>query len=251
MAGPRNPDGVALCARFSIATNRLQYCGPSDAEPDLYRAITSEDGHAEARAHLSRFEALMPYLEAIGRKHGLDPFDRRVVEAYWIGNSLLESLDAADFRSLLEGLSRRGLPRSLARRLEENLPERPWFHHAFHVSFVGVGNVTGHVETTLANMEACRPAPAVVRDRSDSTLKVERSSWAIRDGRLTTGPRQTVTVPFDVRVLPEVKEGSEVALHWGWPALQLEKGQRAALEEYSRRCVGSANEALSRLHAFS
>ncbi|MGA7861700.1 MAG: DUF6390 family protein [Thermoplasmata archaeon] len=244
-------DGVALCARFSIATNRLQFCGPSDAEPDLYRAITTDEGHAEAREDLRRFEALMPYLEAIGRKHGLDPFDRQVVEAYWVGNSLLDALDAGDFRSLLDALVRRGLPRSFAQHLGEHLPSRPLFHHAFHVSFVGVGNVTGHVETTLANMEACRPAWGTVRARNGTGLTVERSSWTVRDGQLVVGPPKSVEVSFDPRVLPEVRVGAEVALHWGWPALQLEAPQRAALEEYSRRSIESANEALPGLHVLS
>ena len=244
-------DGVALCARFSIATNRLQYCGPSDAEPDLYRAITTDQGHAEARAHLSRFEALMPYLEAIGRKHGLDPFDRRVVEAYWVGNSLLDALTAADFRALLDALVQRGLPRSFARHLEEHLPSRPLFHHAFHVGFVGVGHVTGHVETTLANMEACRPAWGTVRARNESTLKVERSTWAIRDGRIVDGPPKVVEVAFDPRVIPEARAGTPVVLHWGWPALQPDAPQRAALEEYSQRSIAAANEALPGLHVLS
>ncbi len=244
-------DGVALCARFSIATNRLQFCGPSDAEPALYRAITAGEGRAEARQHLSRFEALMPYLEAIGRKHGLDPFDRQVVEAYWIGNSLLDSMNAADFHLLLEALAQRGLPRSLARRLEEHLPARPLFHHAFHVSFVGVGNVTGHVETTLRNMEACRPAWGTVRARDGAKLTVERSTWAVRNGQLLAGPPKWVEVSYDSRVVPEAGVGTTVALHWDWPALQLDSAQRSALEEYSRRSVESANEALSGLHALS
>jgi hypothetical protein len=242
-------DGVALCARFSIATNRLQFCGPEEAAPDLYKAITTDGGHAKAREHLSRFEALMPYLQAIGRKHGLDPFDHRVVEAYWVGNPLLDALDAADFRALLDALVQRGLPRSFARRLEDHLPSRPLFHHAFHVSFVGVGNVTGHVETTLANMEACRPGWGTVRARSEATLSVERSSWAVREGRLVAGPPRVVEVSYDPRVLPDVQVGATVALHWNWPALQLGSSQRSALEEYSRRSFESANEALPGLHA--
>jgi Family of unknown function (DUF6390) len=244
-------DGIALCARFGIATNRLQYCGPSDAAPDLYRAITTDAGHAEAREHLRRFEALMPYLEAIGGKHGLDPFDPRVVEAYWVGNSLLDALDASDFRALLDAFARRGLPRSLARRLRENLPTHPWFHHAFHVSFVGVGNVTGHVQTTLANMEACRPAWGTVTARDGTQLTIDRSSWAVRDGRLQPGPPTSVKTIFDERVLPDIRVGDEVVLHWGWPALKLEGRQRPSLEEYSRRSIESANEVLRPLRVLS
>jgi hypothetical protein len=244
-------DGIALCARFSIATNRLQYCGPADAAPDLYRAITTEEGHAEARVHLSQFEALMPYLEAIGQKHGLDPFDRRVVEAYWIGNSLLDDLGAEDFRALLDALVRRGLPRSFSRQLGEHLPPHPLFHHAFHVGFVGVGHVTGHVETTLANMEACRPAWGTVRERGPSTLTVERSSWAVQEGRLVAGLPRSVEVSFDPLVVPDAHIGTTVVLHWGWPALVLTASQRSALEEYSQRSMESANQALCALHVLS
>jgi len=244
-------DGVALCARFSIATNRLQYCGPADAEPALYRAITTDGARSEAREHLSRFEALMPYLEAIGRKHGLDPFDPQVVEAYWIGNALLDALDARDFRALLEALVRRGLPRSLARRLGEHLPSRPLFHHAFHVSFVGVGNVTGHVATTLANMEACRPAAGTVVERHGTTVAVRRSTWTVRQGRLAIGPPSVVEATFDPRVLPDLLPGATVVLHWGWPAVELEDRQRTALEVYSRRSVEAANEALPGLQVLS
>jgi hypothetical protein len=174
-----------------------------------------------------------------------------VVEAYWIGNSLLDALDASDFRVLLDALGRRGLPRSLVQRLRENLPARPWFHHAFHVSFVGVGNVTGHVQTTLANMEACRPAWGTVRARNGPRLAIDRSSWAVHNGRLVPGPSVSVETTFDDRVLPDLRVGDHLVLHWGWPALRLDDVERTALEEYSRRSIESANEALLPLGVLS
>jgi hypothetical protein len=241
-------DGVALCARFSLATNRLQYCGPADAEPALYRAITTDGGRAEARDHLRRFEALMPYLEAIGRYHGLDPFDERVVEAYWIGNDLLGPMGADEFRGLLEALVHRGLPRALAQQLGDHLPARPWFHHAFHVAFVGVGNVTGHVATTLANIEACRPAVGTVVACRGTTATVERSAWTVHRQRLAPGDPVRVEVVYDPNVLPDLRPGATVVLHWGWPAIELEGERRRTLEAYTRRALDSANEALAGLH---
>lgn len=242
-------DGVALCARFSIATNRLQFCGPSDAEPTLYAAITDEAGLDRARAALTRFEALYPYLEAIGGKHGLDPFDSRVVEAYWIGNRLLETFDRADFLRILESLVRRGLPRSTADRLRAHLPAEPLPHHAFHVTFVGVGEVTGHVETTLANMEACRPAIARVREVRNVSLTVERSPLKLTGGRLTRGPAETGAQPFDPRILRRVEPGDVLAVHWGHAALVLDPTQARALERYTDRSIAAANEALPGLRA--
>jgi len=244
-------DGVSLAARFSLATNRLNYCGPAEAEPALYRAIVSGTGDAEARTHLAGFEALWPYLEAIGRKHGLDPLSEPVVEAYWIGNDLLDSFDRDDFLGILTALTRRGLPRSVAERLAAHLPTRPIPHHMFHVAFVGVGAVTGHVPTTLANVEACRPAWATVFGRSAERLHVMRPVLAVRSGRLGWDTPQSARLAYDPRVVGEAEVGRDVVVHWGWPALVLSPAQLTALREYTERSLAAANEALPALGVFA
>lgn len=244
-------DGVALCARFSIATNRLQFCGPADAEPTLYAAITRRTGLDRARAALTRFEALYPYLEAIGAKHGLDPFDERVVEAYWAGNDLLDAFERSDFPPLLDALVRRGLPRSTAGRLTAHLPSHPLPHHLFHVAFVGVGEVTGHVRTTLANMEACRPAEAMVVAVGPDSLDVVHPTLAVEDGHLRWGPSRPETVRFDPRILPDVAVGSTVVLHWHHPALVLDERRAGSLRRYTDRSLAAANESLPGLRALT
>ena len=244
-------DGAALGARFSLATNRLQYCGPAEAEPALYRAITEGAGLDEARTALSRFEALYPYLEAIGRAHGLDPFDEQVVEAYWIGNHLLDRFGRAEFLELLAALRARGLPRSTAERLAAHLPARPIPHHAFHVCYVGVGEVTGHVETTLANMEACRPALARVTRVQRHRLTVERPRLEWVHGQLRFGSPRPEEIDFDPRILPRVTVGDEVALHWGHAALVLSHAQAAALERYTAASITQANAGLPGLRTLA
>lgn len=236
-------DGAALGARFSLATNRLQYCGPADAEPVLYRAIGDAGAHAEARRKLRGFEALYPYLELIGRRHGLDPFDERVVEAYWIGNDLLDGFGPADFASLLEAFVARGMPRSIAERLGTHLPIGALPHHAFHVTYIGVGTVTGHVPTTLENIERCRPVWGEVLARGPERLELRVEGAGLRAGRLAlTGPR-TESLAFDPRVVPESIPGSTVVLHWGWPALVLSDRQRDALRSATERSFAAANSA--------
>jgi hypothetical protein len=238
-------NGVQLGARFSIATNRLQYCGPAEAAPLLYRAITSESGHPEAARALQGFEALMPYLELIGTKHGRDPLEREVVEAYWIGNSLLDTFDRDDFLRLLEALILRGLPRSIANRLGETLPAHPLPHHLFHVAFVGVGNVTGHVPTTLSNMEACRPGWAEVVEVHDAHLRLRGPLLALQGPNVGWSPPVERELRYDPRVILDPSPGDTVAVHWGWPALILTEAQRRAIEHYSRRSIDEANAAHS------
>ncbi len=243
-------DGIALASRFSIATNRLSYCGPAQAEPALYRAIVSGHGDPEVRHALEGFEALWPYLEAIGTKHGLDPLDARVVEAYWIGNELLDGFGPDDFRALLQALQRRGLPRSVAERLKQNLPTDPIPHHMFHVAFVGVGAVTGHVPTTLANVEACRPAWALVLERTPELLRVRRPSLQVEKGCLVWGADTLEEVGYDARVIPDAEPGRSIVVHWDWPSLVLSPGQLTSLREVTRRSLAAANEALPELGVF-
>lgn len=236
-------DGIALGARFSLATNRLGYCGPDTAEPLLYGAITRGANLEAAGKALLRFEALAPYLEAIAAKHGRKPLDREVVEAYWIGNSLLDPFTREDFVGILESLVCRGLPRRMANRLADRLPSHPFPHHAFHVAYVGVGNVTGHVATTLANMEACRPALAEVEAVAGDVLVISKPSLREDGGRIEFGDRERTESRFDAQVLPGIRPGARVALHWGWPAMELSTEQAFALEHYSQRAWAMANEA--------
>jgi hypothetical protein len=235
--------GVPLGARFSIATNRLNFCGPADAEPRLYRAVTEGTGLAEAADALARFEALYPYLEAIGRYHGRSPFDPEVVEAYWIGNELLDPLGTSEFVPLLDALARRGLPAFVARELVASLPPRPIPHHAFHVAFVGVGAVTGHVETTVANMERCRPSWGTVERVEPELLRVVGPTLTLADGALALGDEVEQTVRYDPAFLPGVARGDSVAVHWNWAAMRLEERQRRNLEVYTRRSLEQANTA--------
>ena len=241
--------GVQLAARFSLATNRLKYCGPAEAEPALYRTIVEGKDLEASRTNLLRFEALEPYLTAIAAKHGRDPLDHDVVEAYWIGNELLEDFTREDFFGILEVLTRRGLPRTMADTFAAHLPQRPLPHHTFHVAYVGVGNVTGHVKTTLPNMEACRPSWGRVLRVDKNRLEVEKPALAYSRGRISIGAPHRETVAYDPRMLSQVRKGDHVALHWSWPALVLSDRQLAALKEYSERSLEAANEALAQLRA--
>ncbi len=241
--------GVQLAARFSIATNRLKYCGPADAEPALFRTIVEGKDLEASRKALLRFEALEPYLTAIAAKHGRDPLDHDVVEAYWIGNELLDDFTREDFRGILDTLARRGLPRSMADAFASHLPERPLPHHVFHVTYVGVGNVTGHVKTTLPNMEACRPAWARVLQAANGTLEVEKPALEYAGGRLRVGAAVRERLAYDKRFLPSTRKGDHVALHWNWPTLKLTEGQLANLKAYTQRSLTAASEALAELRS--
>src|SRR5919109_3975315 len=125
--------GALLAARFSFMPNRLGYCGPEENRTILdYLA----EGHSDRGLEqiLARFAGAFPYCSFIAAAHGIpDPFDRRVIEAYWIGNELLERVDLADLSRYLEERFGRRLPALLLRPLRGQIPAGTRPHHNCHV----------------------------------------------------------------------------------------------------------------------
>jgi len=241
--------GVALCARFSLPTNRLGFCGTPEAGESLRRAIEEGQDVELAGQTLRSFEALYPYLETIGEAAGFDALDARVVEAYWVGNELLDRDWREPYRELLERLTTRGLPRSLAARLAAFLPDGAIPHHTFHVLFVGVGAVTGHVPTTLANMERCRVSWGTVREVREGALAIEGPELRWDGTRFHVGAPRGLTVAHDPGLVRGLEEGRAVAVHWENAVDRLDRVRLAALDRYTQLSIHAANEAASAISA--
>jgi hypothetical protein len=234
--------GVALGARFSLPTAERGLCGPPTAARAFRSVLRDGTLVGDAALALRRFEALYPYLETIGEAWGLDPLDEEVIEAYWIGNGLLDRGWRGAFPLLLERLSREGLPVPLAARLRRHLPSGAIPHHTFHVLFVGVGAVTGRVPTTLANMERCRVSWGTVRAVEDDLLRIE-GPRLLPGPRLGLGGRRQSAVTWEAEVLPGVRPGDAVAAHWGQATARLSPEQQAQLERWTRHAIAAVNEA--------
>lgn len=197
------------------------------------------------RDALARFEALHPYLETLAEGSGREPHDRAVVEAYWTGHPLLERAWDADYRRLLERLTHRGLPRSLAARLADALPPGAFPFHGFHVLFVGVGAVTGHVPTTLPNMDACRVSWGRVEAVEEDVLRVARRPLRWED-RFVLGPEEAFVAKRDPALVPDAREGDVVSLHWGDAVERLDAARAARLEAWSLRALEVASHTTTR-----
>jgi Family of unknown function (DUF6390) len=243
--------GPLSFARFAVPPNVLGYCGGADSEALVGHLQVGLDG-PELVALCQAFEGAWPYLQLIAGSAGLaDPLDPRVVEAYWLGNRLLDGVPPASFTADLE---RRFRPRTPRR-------EWPWLaskpadgarpHHSFHVLEVmpRIGMLrAGQIQAIVPAMEQCLIRPATVVTTKPmawpggQSLVVAIRPLLMRDGNLAFGPtvEQAVTGGPDVDVRP----GDPVAVHWGWSCGRITPAQARALESVSADALQRANETI-------
>ena len=233
-------DGASLFARYAYPPNELGYCGPPDHRALLeYGAAGVVD---PGLVQLARgFDGAWPYLELIAGETGIrNPLDRRVVEAYWVGNGLLDRIDMSSFGASLTDRFRRRAGSSFS-FLAEHIPAGAVPHHSFHVfgvyPWVGLlGSDRG--ETPLFVLDRCRIRwGTIVALESDRA--VVRSKPLTWDGRaLALGAPQVETVTravSGVGFVPDLAPGDTVSLHWGWICDRLSATQLRNLRAHTAR----------------
>lgn len=241
--------GAELFARYAYPPNELGYCGPGDPGGLLVRG--SPEAELEVARRARAFEGAWVYLELIAEASDIsDPLDPRVVEAYWLGNDLLTSIDCGWFLSRLRarfqgqqgGQWTGGIP-----DLEAGVVP----HHAFHVFGVypWVGLLRRQSDVARSVLDQCRIRTALVTavDGPRATVRVAPLAW---DGsRLDIGPAELVSVRWSHEgssLLEGVEVGDCVSVHWDWVCDVLGPDQAATAEDYERRQLEVTNALLSR-----
>lgn len=217
------PSGPVRFARFAFPPNRLGYCGPGDGGELAHYTRGHEDPGLHELA--AGFDGAYPYLELLaGANHRSDPLDADVVEAYWIGNELLERVPRHDFgRSIDERFRRRA--GSSWRRIDTTIPDGV-ANHSYHVLRVmpWAGLVRdGIVDEPLRIVDRCRISWAeVLPDTSpDGRVIVRRTPLVWSGSRLVHGEPVVEAVDSPIAVEP----GDVVAVHWSWICERLDGRQ--------------------------
>lgn len=242
-------DGVSKCARYAFGPNKLRMCGP-DMQRELGSYIDANATDAGLNAILGGFRTLYPYLQTIAKaNHIADPFDLRVVEAYWLGNQLLETISPNTFYSHLRdvlGLKKKIQPKSFD-ELTEKLPRGARMHHSFHV--FNVYKRTGHFEIlhTLESMDACRISWGSVTSITGPKITVDRKPLMVDGHRLYLGPTESVSVVRrldDDHTFEELSVGDMISMHWGMPCEIITPANVRWLEYYTQKHLQLANQTL-------
>jgi hypothetical protein len=84
-------DGLELAARFSASPNSLCYCGKKTFFKAFMQYLKNKQTK-NLENEMKKFKAHYEYLKLISSENNLPLFDKKVVEAFWIGNELLENV---------------------------------------------------------------------------------------------------------------------------------------------------------------
>jgi len=246
IAAPPTQAGILRFIHYGFMPNRLGYCGP-DENRLLFDHAAAGEADRSLLPTLAQFLGPLPYLRAIARGSGIrDPFDERVVEAYWVGNELLERADARDLFASLNARFRSQLRPETMELIAGKVPRGARAHHSFHVFDVWrqVARLDGDV---LSQIDGCRVSWGKVVAINGPSLTVERPGLEIRDGKLSLGPATSVfaTRSIDGRgFVTDVVLGDTVSMHWGWVCERLTDAQARDLERYTRHNLRVANRTI-------
>ncbi|MBA3310304.1 MAG: hypothetical protein H0U28_09645 [Nocardioidaceae bacterium] len=232
--------GALLFARYAYPPNELGYCGPAGAAALLEQS--SGRFHDEVRRRAPRFEGAWVYLQILADAVGVaDPLDQRVVEAYWVGNELLDRVDPVTFLA------------ELTPRLKGQLGG-PWTqaglsalsNHSFHVFEVypWVRLLGNGSDTPAEVLDQCRiRCGEVLRvDGERVAVRTRRLEW---DGaRLVHGEAREEAARWSVEgcaLLDEIAAGDVVSLHWDWVCDRLQPASVTWIESLEERQLARTN----------
>ena len=235
-------DGRLTFARYALMPNRLGYCGgPEDRE--LLEYATADSADDGMNPLIRQFQAAYPYLCFIAESSGVgDPFDSRVVESYWVGNSLLDRVRPQDFHEYLQEKVARRIPKRLQKYVVSKVPAGARPHHSFHVFDVSMR--AGALSEQVESLDQCRISWGVVQGIASDAVTVQYQPVVLRDGKLALGEPATRVARREAEgksYLADLQVGELVTMHWSWVCdrISAKQAERLAVETQSHLALAN------------
>jgi len=238
--------GILRCARYAFMPNKLSFCGP-DKNQDLFYYSYKQEAGQGLNLILKKFQVLYPYLKFIAQSNQIkDPFDERIIEAYWLGNQLLENVSKSGlYEHLLdEQQLKKKLNKKLLKKVVSKIPLGAKPHHSFHV--LSVWKRTGNLDVmhTLNSMDLCRISWGKIKKIDLPNLEVEYQPLVLENDKLKLGSiiSQKVLAEIDKSgFIEKPRLGQWISFHWGFACEVLTKQQAVNLERYTQESIRLTN----------
>ena len=233
--------GPKRAVLYGLRPHDLGYCGPKcNSASILLDYLAGKVSEQKIRKILKSFRGACPYYELIAKSNGIkDLFDDRVVEAYWLGNKLLDNVKHADLQKMVRTkFSAPGLlSKEEAKRRADNIPVGALPHHCIHVFIIGA--VSGTIDLKGKLLDECRVAWGKVKSigKMNSEKQIEiiiEYQPVLTKNKLKIGKVIKRKVFWDKRMIRKLEVGDWVSVHWGQAIEKLNKGQIENLKKYTK-----------------
>jgi hypothetical protein len=242
-------DGLLRCSRYAFGPNRLHYCGP-DKNREIFSYIAEQEKDAGLVDLLTKFETMYPYLCHIAEANKIkDPLSDRVVEAYWIGNPLLDRVPKQKlYEHLREGLKLKDkLGAKTFEMIAKKVGRGALPHHSFHVLDIWKRTGATEREHSLENISECLVSVGTIVSVSGPFITVETEPLLYRNGKLTLGaptPKKLLRQLESDYDIEQLKPGDLVSIHWSVICEKITRKQAENLRKYTKRHIALANETI-------
>jgi len=235
--------GLLMCARYAVSPNFYGYCGPRKSA-SVIDHLKENIADRELKEIIAEFETLYPYLQLIARENRIDdPFDRRVVEAYWLGNNLLHNIKNRDYLEFLRErltIEKRTSKKDYQEIKIKILANGFLPHHTFHVLNIFKTTAKDTSLKSLLAMDECRINYGKIILCQNLKLKCQTKILKPRKSSLTLfSPEiKEIGINFnDKKIIKKLKEGDWISFHWGMICDTLTARQVRNLEFYTQKAV--------------
>lgn len=213
--------------------------------------MKSDDADLGIQYLLEKFESMYPYLQHIAHCNGIrDPFNDRVVEAYWLGNALLDQVRKKDlYVHLSDGLRLRTRMNTQAfTALRDKIGPLSVPHHAFHVFHVWQTVGWKEKAQTLDQLDNCRVSVGKVLAVDGPWITVHtRPIISDASERLSFGQlvqkkiARSLGADMDIDC---VQKDDLITIHWGVPCEIITTAQARNIEKYTQMSLDLANKTI-------
>lgn len=228
--------GARLAISYGYIPCMLGLCGPR--EEKKRRIIKNylkqpKKLEMEVKKILSDFKGAYPYYKLIAKANKIsDPLSYKVVEAYWLGNSLLEKVKIADFKKMMreEFLPLGKMPVSRIK----NLSKKAIPLHSLHV--LAIGSVTGRFKETQMGLDLCRVSWGQVKELKKNEIIVDRQPLKFGK-KISLNKPVAKSLKWNKYILPKIRIGDWVSIHWGTAIEKLNPVKLKNIKKYNQKVL--------------
>lgn len=218
--------GINLFLKYAYAPNIRGFCGLREIEIIQDGLFSKDAGQiTDMNSALDSFTGAVPYLRLIASANNIqDSFDQRVVEAYWLGNDLLNKVSVSGLYSHVRDRFKSKVSLKTIDLIAGQAARGAKPHHSYHVfdafSKTGGFERLGLSDIVLNRIDECRIGWGIFEKYTDDTksqiiVKYRQiSSLATHYSQLATQKKTISNEIEGQKLFLDLQTGDIVTFHW-------------------------------------